>query len=87
MPIPFSRQLNDNIHISGPYGRLKYLGAATFQIKDGDNLQTRTYSKVVMIAGGTGITPMYQIIQAMVEEKLEGMSLHLLFANKTEVGG
>lgn len=38
-----------------------------------------------MIAGGTGITPMYQIIQAAIQDTNDKTRLDLLFANKTEV--
>ena len=38
-----------------------------------------------MIAGGSGITPMYQIIQAVVTNNNDRTQLVLLFANKTEV--
>lgn len=38
-----------------------------------------------MIAGGTGIAPMYQIIQAIAENKEDETKVNLLYANKTEV--
>ena len=39
-----------------------------------------------MVAGGTGITPIYQIIQYICECQKEGESpnINLLFANRTE---
>ncbi len=37
-----------------------------------------------MIAGGTGITPMLQIINALVRERMAGIEVSLLFCNKTE---
>lgn len=37
-----------------------------------------------MVAGGTGITPLYQIIQYITENELEtSANLTLLFANRT----
>lgn len=37
-----------------------------------------------MVAGGTGITPLYQIIQYITENELQNSSnLTLLFANRT----
>lgn len=38
-----------------------------------------------MVAGGTGITPLYQILQYITEHELEtSPNLTLLFANRTE---
>lgn len=38
-----------------------------------------------MVAGGTGITPLYQIIQYITENELaESPNLTLLFANRSE---
>ncbi len=39
-----------------------------------------------MIAGGTGITPVFQLIQYIaLNEKNKNLKMFLLFANKTEV--
>jgi cytochrome-b5 reductase len=40
-------------------------------------------SKIGLIAGGTGITPMLQIIHAVVQEN-SGIELYLLYANQRE---
>ncbi len=37
-----------------------------------------------MIAGGTGITPMLQILDALVRERGPGIEVSLLFCNQTE---
>ena len=37
-----------------------------------------------MVAGGTGITPMYQIIRSVLTDPADGTSLRLLYANRTE---
>ncbi len=37
-----------------------------------------------MIAGGTGITPMLQIIDALVRERGTRIEVSLLFCNQTE---
>ena len=36
-----------------------------------------------MSPGGTGITPMYQLIRAICEDKANQMKVHLLYANET----
>ncbi len=37
-----------------------------------------------MIAGGTGIAPMYQVVRALLDDPTDQTRLHLLFANRTE---
>jgi cytochrome-b5 reductase len=43
---------------------------------------TKTAKKVGMIAGGTGITPMYQLIQDICNNPDDNTQLWLLFANQ-----
>ncbi|NXG83848.1 NB5R3 reductase, partial [Stercorarius parasiticus] len=45
---------------------------------------TKKVKYVGMIAGGTGITPMLQIIRAIIKDKDDPTVCHLLFANQTE---
>ena len=37
-----------------------------------------------MIAGGTGIAPMYQVMRALLDDPTDQTKLHLLFANRSE---
>jgi cytochrome-b5 reductase len=37
-----------------------------------------------MIAGGTGITPMYQLIRAIYEDKTDTTEVSLIYANRSE---
>lgn len=37
-----------------------------------------------MIAGGTGITPMYQVAKALLTDPAETTSISLIYANVTE---
>ena len=37
-----------------------------------------------MVAGGTGITPMLQIIRAIQKDEADSTELYLIFANQTE---
>ncbi|CAN6654149.1 NADH-cytochrome b5 reductase 1 [Trichomonascus vanleenenianus] len=51
----------------------------------GDWLYTpNAYPKLTMIAGGTGITPMFQIIDAIVKNPNDSTKMNLIFANDTE---
>lgn len=40
--------------------------------------------KIGMIAGGTGITPMYQVIRAICENERDTTEISLIYANRTE---
>ncbi|KAH9704819.1 NADH-cytochrome b5 reductase [Citrus sinensis] len=55
--------------VKGPKGRLKY--------KVG---QARAFG---MIAGGTGITPMFQLTRAILENPKDKTNVHLIYANVT----
>ncbi|XP_014901058.1 NADH-cytochrome b5 reductase 3-like [Poecilia latipinna] len=45
---------------------------------------TKTAKQVGMIAGGTGITPMLQLITAIMKDPQDQTVCHLLFANQSE---
>lgn len=51
--------LDQPIHVSGPYGKLQYRGKGLFKIKEDGVASSRKFNRIVMIAGGSGITPMY----------------------------
>lgn len=63
-------KVGDTIDIRGPKGAMQY---------------NRSYAKHIgMIAGGTGITPMYQLIRAICDDKADSTRIDLLYANNTE---
>ena len=45
---------------------------------------TRRARRIGMIAGGTGITPMLQIIRAIFKDPVDKTEVSLIFANKSE---
>jgi cytochrome-b5 reductase len=56
--------IGDSIKVRGPFGKLTYLGDGLFKILTKFKPITyreKIYKKVGMIAGGTGITPFYQV--------------------------
>ncbi|ESW05536.1 hypothetical protein PHAVU_011G187800 [Phaseolus vulgaris] len=59
----------DYLSVRGPKGRFSY--------KPG---QVRAFG---MIAGGSGITPMFQIIRAILENPKDKTKVHLIYANVT----
>lgn len=63
-------EIGDTIEIRGPKGAMKY---------------STSYAKHIgMIAGGTGITPMYQLIRAICDDEADTTKISLLYANNTE---
>lgn len=78
--------IGDSIDVRGPSGLLVYSGQGEFAIKpdkkaDQDLVHTK---QVSMIAGGTGITPMLQLIRAVFRDEDDKTELSLLFANQSE---
>mmetsp|Transcript_44316 Transcript_44316/g.139194 ORF Transcript_44316/g.139194 Transcript_44316/m.139194 type:complete len:216 (-) Transcript_44316:159-806(-) len=74
------------IKMKGPKGSLEYKGKGNFNIKVKREIQSRKYKKIGMVAGGTGITPMTQVIDAIRKLRAKGdkTEVSLIFANKTE---
>lgn len=79
-------KINDTIDVRGPSGRLQYTGNGTFLIK---KLRKDPPTKVVvkklnLIAGGTGIAPMLQLVRHICTDVNDRTELKLLFANQSE---
>ncbi len=56
--------LGDSIKVRGPFGKLTYFGDGAVKILTKFKPLTyheKVYKKIGMIAGGTGITPFYQV--------------------------
>lgn len=81
-----SLNIGDSVDIKGPKGRLHYKSPGVLNVKNlvGPNQKDITVRKIGMIAGGTGITPMYQIIQAIINNPNDSTEMWLLFANQCE---
>lgn len=62
--------LYESIKVRGPKGKMQY--------------KPNMVKKIGMIAGGTGIAPMLQVISAIVREPTDLTEVSLLFANVTE---
>ncbi|KAM8980474.1 NADH-cytochrome b5 reductase 3 isoform X1 [Sarcophilus harrisii] len=81
-----SLKTNDTIDFRGPSGLLIYRGKGKFAIRPDKKSEPaiKTVKSVGMIAGGTGITPMLQLIRAIMKDPDDHTVCHLLFANQTE---
>lgn len=76
-----SLTIGEKLRMSGPFGMLAYQGGGRFLWNNG---RLKQYSKIGMIAGGTGITPMVQLIRSITRNKSDPTQVSLLFTNKTE---
>ncbi|KAM0128491.1 hypothetical protein ACHAO1_008955 [Botrytis cinerea] len=63
-------KVGDEIEVRGPKGAMRY--------------RKGMVKKIGMIAGGTGITPMYQLIRAICEDPTDETSVTLLYGNNSE---
>lgn len=81
-----SMKIGDTIEFRGPNGLLVYQGKGKFAIRPDKKSSPviKTVKSVGMIAGGTGITPMLQVIRAIMKDPDDHTVCHLLFANQTE---
>uniref|UniRef100_A0AC35TST3 NADH-cytochrome b5 reductase n=1 Tax=Rhabditophanes sp. KR3021 TaxID=114890 RepID=A0AC35TST3_9BILA len=75
-----SKKVGEQIAVSGPYGFITYYGKGTFFIK----AQQRkvNFKHLVMLACGSGITPMFQLIQSILEDQSDQTKITLLYSNK-----
>uniref|UniRef100_A0A7S4Q6M6 FAD-binding FR-type domain-containing protein n=1 Tax=Alexandrium monilatum TaxID=311494 RepID=A0A7S4Q6M6_9DINO len=74
------RKVGDHIEIRGPVGLNEYLGRGTFKVPG----RTVTAKEVGMLAGGTGLTPMLQVVRAALRDPGDACRFTLIYANKTE---
>lgn len=62
--------LNATVEVAGPKGAMRYHRGLCRHLG--------------MVAGGSGITPMYQVIRAVCEDERDDTTISLLYANRTE---
>ncbi|KAL4714474.1 hypothetical protein ACJJTC_017769 [Scirpophaga incertulas] len=79
-------KLGETIDVRGPSGRLQYAGNGAFLIKKlrKDPPVKTVVKKLNMIAGGTGITPMLQLVRHICRDANDRTEMRLIFANQTE---
>ncbi|KAF9203140.1 hypothetical protein BGZ59_001792 [Podila verticillata] len=74
-----SLHIGDTVDVRGPLGSFLYCdhGRWTFGTHSG------RACRIVMMAGGTGITPIYQLIRAIVKDPTDRTEVRLIYANRT----
>jgi len=79
-------EIGDCIDVRGPSGLFVYHGKGEYSVKaDKKSAPTRGSAKHFgLIAGGTGITPMLQLIRQIFKNREDKCTVSLLFANQSE---
>eukprot|EP00934_Nitzschia_sp_Nitz4_P000588 Nitzschia sp. Nitz4//scaffold19_size178191//60966//61954//NITZ4_001969-RA/size178191-processed-gene-0.12-mRNA-1//1//CDS//3329540655//588//frame0 len=79
-------KIGDTIEMKGPKGHMEYLPAGKFHVKPlGKPLEHRQCNQIIMIAGGTGITPMLQVLHFIFRNPgSPNIHVKLLYANQAE---
>ncbi|KAI3464456.1 hypothetical protein Pfo_021119 [Paulownia fortunei] len=75
-----SLQLGSFIDVKGPLGHIEYAGKGNFSVHG----KQKFAKKLAMIAGGTGITPIYQVMQAILKDPEDETEMYVVYANRTE---
>jgi cytochrome-b5 reductase len=75
-------KIGDTIDVMGPKGRFHYVGRGKYTI--GGAARSGSFKKLGMVAGGSGITPMLQVLRAIVRDPEDKTQVWLLFGNQTE---
>jgi nitrate reductase (NAD(P)H) len=70
----------DSIKAKGPAGHILYRGRGIITV-DASTIQI---THISMIAGGTGITPMFQLLKAILTDPDDNTKIALLYSNHTE---
>nr|CAG4644227.1 EOG090X0BKI [Lepidurus arcticus] len=80
-----SLPIGEVVDVRGPSGLLVYEGKSRFAIKTEKKAPASLVqaSKLNMISGGTGITPMLQLIRQILKDPEDKTEMALLFANQT----
>lgn len=72
-------QEGQEIDVRGPTGDIEYLGKGRFNIEG----KERCFSKINLVAGGSGLTPHWQLIHAILAAKGDTTQVSLIDSSKT----
>lgn len=74
-----SLKIGDTLRVKGPVGHFEYKGNGVVSMKGKD----KKYAKIGLIAGGTGLTPAFQVMQAVYRDASDNTEVSLVYANRT----
>ncbi|XP_018849615.2 nitrate reductase [NAD(P)H]-like [Juglans regia] len=75
-----SLPLGSVLDVKGPLGHIEYTGRGNFLVHG----KHKSAKKLAMVAGGSGITPIYQVVQAILKDPEDETEMYVVYANRTE---
>jgi nitrate reductase (NAD(P)H) len=75
-----SMPIGSSLDIKGPLGHIEYTGRGNFMVHGKHKFAKR----LAMLAGGSGITPIYQVVQAILKDPEDLTEMHVVYANRSE---
>eukprot|EP00171_Calliarthron_tuberculosum_P016487 IDg16487t1 len=73
-------RIGDMLRVKGPLGHFEYKGRGHVVLAGKEH----NVRNIGLICGGTGLTPAYQVMQAVYKDDEDDTQIHLLYANKSE---
>uniref|UniRef100_A0A0N5A2U5 NADH-cytochrome b5 reductase n=1 Tax=Parastrongyloides trichosuri TaxID=131310 RepID=A0A0N5A2U5_PARTI len=79
-------KIGESIDFRGPQGLIVYKGCGLFNVAPKKNAPPikKSFNKIGLIGGGSGITPLYQVIKSVIKNPNDTTKMYLLYANQTE---
>jgi NAD(P)H-flavin reductase len=71
----------DALDVQGPFGHVEYLGRSVWKGRLG---RSGKKGRLGLLAGGSGVTPMLQLVQAILRDPEDSTRVSLIYANRTE---
>ncbi|KEF55898.1 uncharacterized protein A1O9_07478 [Exophiala aquamarina CBS 119918] len=72
--------LGEFVDVCGANGEIKYKGKGKFKIEG----QEKTFKRISLVLGGSGITPGYSLLRRIFEDGDDNTQVRVIDANKTE---
>lgn len=77
-------KVGDAIDVKGPMGHVTYNGKGELALKHGTELVHHRVKTFACFAAGTGITPIYQFIKAILRDKDDKTEITMIYANRKQ---
>ncbi|ODV96273.1 hypothetical protein PACTADRAFT_2564 [Pachysolen tannophilus NRRL Y-2460] len=74
-------KIGDHIEVKGPIGEFEYHGYGEFTI----NKETRKTKSFLMVSGGSGLTPCYQVFKEIVTNPEDSTEVDFYFGNRNKI--
>jgi len=76
--------IGDTIDVKGPTGHVHYDRPSHITVRRLRKTTFFDFTTINMIAGGTGLTPMYQVIQKVITDPFDKTKIKMIYGNRTE---